>query len=135
MLTSISEGLPYVVLEAMACGRPVVATDVGGVAEGVGDTGILVPPRDPSAVAAACVRLLLRTDERRALGAAARRRVLEHFTIERCFGTYRSLYEELVGGRPTVTEVRQADEVIQLPATPPVDVPYGKQFLERGVSA
>ncbi len=72
MLTSISEGFPYVVIEAMASGLPVVATDVGGVAEAVGEAGVLVPPRDSAAVAAACVRLLAHPDERRALGAAAR---------------------------------------------------------------
>jgi polysaccharide biosynthesis protein PelF len=94
-LTSISEGLPYVLLEAMACGRAVVATDVGGVAEAVGDAGVLVPPRDAAAVAAACVRLLTHADERQALGAAARRRVSEFFTTEHCFEMYRGLYEEL----------------------------------------
>jgi glycosyltransferase involved in cell wall biosynthesis len=95
VLTSISEGLPYVVLEAMASGRPVVATDVGGVAEGVGSAGILVPPRDPSAVAAACARLLTDEHLRRALARKARDRAVQLFAAERCFALYRSLYEEL----------------------------------------
>src|SRR6185369_4955416 len=57
-LTSISEGFPYTVVEAMACGRTVVCTNVGGVAEAIGDAGIVVAPRDPAAVAAACLKLL-----------------------------------------------------------------------------
>jgi hypothetical protein len=96
VLTSISEGLPYVVLEAMASGRPVVATDVGGVAEAVGDAGLLVPPKDPSAVASACVTLLSDKRKRKALARASRARVLEFFDVKHCFATYRGLYEELV---------------------------------------
>ncbi len=95
VLTSISEGLPYTVLEGMACGRPVIATDVGGVGEAVGDAGLLVPPRNPSAVAAACVRLLTDADERRTLGQAARERVERLFTAKQSFQTYRSAYQEL----------------------------------------
>lgn len=95
LLTSISEGLPYTVVEAMAAGRPVVATNVGGVAEAVGDAGILVSPRNPSEAAAACVRLLTDAGLRGALGEAARRRVIERFTAARCFAEYRSLYSEL----------------------------------------
>ena len=98
-------------LEAMAAGRPVVATDVGGVAEAVTGTGVLVPPRDPSAVAAACLRLLARPDERLALGAAGRSRVLELFTTERCFGTYRSLYEELKDPEPTTIEISRVRRI------------------------
>ncbi|HEX9336008.1 MAG TPA: GT4 family glycosyltransferase PelF, partial [Pseudonocardiaceae bacterium] len=52
-LSSISEGFPYTVIEAMTCGRPCVGTDVGGVSEAIGDTGIVVPPRDPGAMATA----------------------------------------------------------------------------------
>jgi glycosyltransferase involved in cell wall biosynthesis len=99
LLTSISEGLPYTVLEAMATGRPVVATDVGGVGEAVGDAGLLVPPRNPSAVAAACVHLLANAEERRALGKAARARVVDLFTAKASFDTYRRLYRE-VATRP-----------------------------------
>lgn len=94
LLTSISEGFPFAVLEAMACGRPVVATDVGGVAEAVGDSGVLVPPRDPTAVAEAAVALLRDDEERRSLGRRARERVVTHFTVESCVASYRRAYDE-----------------------------------------
>jgi len=109
VFTSISEGFPYVVIEAMASGLPVVATDVGGVAEAVGDSGLLVPPRDVNAVAAACVRLLAHTAEREALGAAARSRVMQQFTTERCFASYRELYRELGARSPDVIHLTDAD--------------------------
>jgi glycosyltransferase involved in cell wall biosynthesis len=112
-LTSISEGFPYTVVEAMACGRPVVCTNVGGVAEAVGLTGagtgpagIVVPPRDFAAVAEACVRLL-RDDELRAkMGAAARERVLERFTLQRSLDAYRAVYEGLLGPPIGIRSVR-----------------------------
>lgn len=94
-LTSISEGFPYTVVEAMACGRPTVCTNVGGVAEAVGDTGIVVPPRDHAAVAQACVKLLRDDDLRFNLGFAARARVLEHFTLRQSLQMYRNVYESL----------------------------------------
>ena len=96
-LTSISEGFPYTVVEAMACGRTTVCTNVGGVSEAVGDTGIVVAPRDHAAVAEACVRLLRDDELRHRLGVAARARVLEHFTLSQSLQMYRNVYEGLAG--------------------------------------
>jgi len=83
-LPSWTEGLPMVVLEAMAAGRPVVATPVGGTPEVVsdGETGLLVPPRDPQALAAALRRVLEDRGLAERLAAAGRRRVEEHFTLD-----------------------------------------------------
>jgi glycosyltransferase involved in cell wall biosynthesis len=99
-LTSISEGFPYTVVEAMACGRPVVCTDVGGVAEAVGDAGIVVPPRDVAAVADAFVELLTDDARRRRLGVAARQRVIERYTLQESLDAYRELYGRLLRERP-----------------------------------
>jgi glycosyltransferase involved in cell wall biosynthesis len=94
--TSISEGFPYTVLEAMASGRAVVATDVGGVAEAVGDAGVMVAPGDTKAIAAVCLQLLGNPARVASLGKAARERVADQFTLELCLQRYRSLYAELM---------------------------------------
>jgi len=94
-LSSISEGFPYTVIEAMTCGRPCVATDVGGVSEAIGDTGIVVPPRDPGALAAALGQLLTDHPRRARLGVAARNRVLEFFTLDKAIDTFDELYRNL----------------------------------------
>lgn len=95
VLSSISEGLPFTVLEAMACGKPNVGTEVGGVAEAIGDTGLVVPPRRPGDMAEACVALLTDHERRRGLGRAARRRALELFTIARAVESFDGIYRDL----------------------------------------
>ena len=100
VLSSISEGFPYTVIEAMTCGRPCVATDVGGVREAVGDAGLVVPPLDPAAMADACLNLLRDPQLRRRLGRAARSRALEHFTVDRAVGAFSEIYAGLAVGRP-----------------------------------
>ncbi|MFE6360444.1 GT4 family glycosyltransferase PelF [Streptomyces sp. NPDC057806] len=95
MLSSISEGFPFTLIEAMSCGRATVSTDVGGVREAVGDTGLVVPPRDPGAMAAAALELLRDPQRRAAMGEAARLRVIEQFTLRRTIDTFRAIYQEL----------------------------------------
>jgi glycosyltransferase involved in cell wall biosynthesis len=99
-LSSISEGFPYTLIEAMTAGRATVSTDVGGVTEAVGDTGLVVPPRDPEAMAAACVALLRDETARRRLGAAARQRALELFTVEQAIDAFQLIYTGVAAGRP-----------------------------------
>lgn len=94
-LTSVSEGFPFTVVESMSTGRPQVCTNVGGVAEAVGDGGFVVPPRDHEAVARACVKLLSDAGLRKSMGQAARQRVLENFTLQRWNDGYRAIYTEL----------------------------------------
>jgi glycosyltransferase involved in cell wall biosynthesis len=92
---SLFEGLCLAVIEAQAAGVPVVATPVGGIRETVvdGETGLLVPPRDPEALAKAIGRLLEDTELATRLAAAARRRVRERFSrkrmVERTLELYR----------------------------------------------
>ncbi len=94
-LSSVSEGLPYTVMEAMMCARPTVSSDVGGVSEVAGDAGVVVPPRNPEALADALVRLLLDEAGRRDLGERARRRALEMFRLETMLDSFREVYGDL----------------------------------------
>ena len=94
---SRAEGLPLAVLEAMACGKPVVATPVGGVAEAIvdGETGVLVNPDDAEAVATAVIKLLRDSNFAGRLGAAARYRVEQHFSKPRFVSEVEGLYSRL----------------------------------------
>ncbi len=96
-LSSISEGFPYVAIEAMMCGRPVVATQVGGVGEAVGAYGRMVDPRNAEKFGTALAELLTDAPLRRELGAGARERALALFTLSRMYDSYRHLYSELSG--------------------------------------
>lgn len=99
-LTSLSEGFPFSVIEAMTCGRPCVATDVGGVTEAIADTGLVVPPRAPEVFGEACLQLLKDHELRRKLGIAARDRAIELFTVDRAIGTFDEIYALLAAGLP-----------------------------------
>lgn len=91
-LSSISEGLPYTVMEAMMCGRATVSTEVGGIPELVGDSGVLVPPRDPAAFAEACISLLSDHAMRQQMATQSRERALGLFQLGQMLETFRGLY-------------------------------------------
>nr|ALS89902.1 stp2: sugar transferase, PEP-CTERM/EpsH1 system [uncultured bacterium] len=98
--SSYGESFPNVVGEAMACEVPCVVTDIGGTPWMVGQTGRVVPPRDPRAMAEAWQELInLGQEERRALGREARARVVEHFTLKAVAERYVSLYEKVLAGK------------------------------------
>jgi len=94
--SSSGEGFPNVVGEAMACGVPVVATDVGDCARLLGDAGLIVPPGDPDAFAAALDRLLaMDAVERREMGARGRHCIARDYSIDRIAARYAEFYGEL----------------------------------------
>jgi glycosyltransferase involved in cell wall biosynthesis len=97
VLPSYREGLPKALLEAAACGRPMVATDVPGCREIVidGETGLLVPARDSASLAQALARLAGDAGLRKRMGEAARRRVVDHFSQERVAAETLELYQLL----------------------------------------
>jgi glycosyltransferase involved in cell wall biosynthesis len=93
-LSSLYEGLPYVLLEAMAWGVPVVATDVLGSRDVVsaGETGLLARVDDPADIAAQLLNLLNDSQLRARFGAAARKRVAEEFSFAAFIDGHRNLY-------------------------------------------
>ena len=106
-----NEGFSNAILESMRAGLPMIVTDVGGNAEAVvdGETGIVVPPADPAALAAALLRVAQDPALRRKLGEAGRERVATQFTLDACVAKYRALYDELLassGRRATSRAVR-----------------------------
>lgn len=95
VLSSMSEGFPYTVVEAMMCARPIVATDVGGVGEALDDDTLLAEPQNAASLAAVVVRQLARPRrERDALGRHLRRRAVEHFDERRFLDSYDHVYRE-----------------------------------------
>lgn len=99
-LTSTGESFPNSIGEAMSCGVPCVSTAVGDIAELIGDTGEVVPPSDPEAVAEAVGRLLsLEPAARRVLGARARQRIIDRFSIGEVARRYAELLHSVADQR------------------------------------
>jgi glycosyltransferase involved in cell wall biosynthesis len=100
-LPSYREGLPKVLLEAAACGRPVVATDVPGCREIVkhGENGFLVPLRDAGALAEALLSLIRDSALRRNMGERGREMVMREFTVEHISRQFLDVYERLLSGK------------------------------------
>ncbi|NLU72070.1 DUF3492 domain-containing protein [Streptomyces sp. HNM0575] len=98
--SSSVEGFPVTLVEAMFSGRATVSTDVGAVCEVIGGTGLVVPARNPRALADSCLALLRDPERRERLGAAARARALELFTVEQNVAAFRAIYLELMSRWP-----------------------------------
>ncbi|WP_326774219.1 DUF3492 domain-containing protein [Streptomyces sp. NBC_01445] len=124
VLSSIVEGFPISLVEAMFCGRATVSTDAGAVVEVIGGTGLVVPPRNPRALAEACVSLLRDPGRRERLGAAARARALELFTVEQNITAFHGIYLEIVSHCPVRREaVDDAGEPLPFANPPEAHVP------------
>ncbi|WP_405938712.1 glycosyltransferase [Streptomyces sp. NBC_00726] len=120
VLSSVVEGFPISLVEAMFCGRATVSTDVGAVVEVIGGTGLVVPPRNPRALADACLALLRDPERRARLGAAARARALELFTVDQNLAAFHGIYLELIARAPVRERPHPAPHDGPRPfATPP----------------
>jgi glycosyltransferase involved in cell wall biosynthesis len=98
--SSIAEAFPNIIGEAMACGVPCVSTDVGDVAQIVGDCGILIPIEDTQALVAGWAKLIDQgADGRRRLGEVARQRIIQRYSLDAIVGMYENLYEEMAQNR------------------------------------
>jgi glycosyltransferase involved in cell wall biosynthesis len=105
--SSWGEGFPNVIGESMACGTPCVVTDVGDGACAVGDTGLVVPPRNPGALCVALLKILsMPVEARRSLGLSARKRVVTGFSLQRYGENFASLYRELLSERSQSVSAR-----------------------------
>ncbi|WP_018571287.1 DUF3492 domain-containing protein [Streptomyces sp. PsTaAH-124] len=120
VLSSVVEGFPSGLVEAMFSGCATVSTDVGAVVEVIGGTGLVVPPRNPRALGEACVALLRDPERRARLGAAARARALELFTVEQNIAAFHSIYLEVVSRCP-VRRVVLDDSGEPLPFAAPAE--------------
>lgn len=97
VICSHQEGFSNAILEGMAVGLPMVATDVGGNTEAIIDreSGLIVPPHDPARLGAAILELASNPAKRTEMGLAARKRIEENFSIDRCVSHYDDFYSEL----------------------------------------
>jgi len=99
-LPSLSEAFPQVIVEALAIGKPVVACQVGGVSEIIknGETGVLVPPGNPTSLASALCELLRRPEHAKTMGEHGRADVMRRFSISQMCRDYESYYEQWWNG-------------------------------------
>jgi glycosyltransferase involved in cell wall biosynthesis len=116
-LTSISEGLPFSILEAMACGCPIVATAVGDIPRLMGDgaAGITVPPAQPERLATGLAELLDSPLRASALGRAARAVIQQHHDLKTTVEQYQSLYRTLGGTRRNRPRGHHAAHSVTIP--------------------
>jgi len=101
LLTSISEGQPFVILEGMAAGKPFISTDVGGCREliygssgdNLGKSGVTVPMMDPVTIASSIVKLANNSTMRQEMGEVGKKRVAKYYTYDECLNSYKNIYD------------------------------------------
>jgi glycosyltransferase involved in cell wall biosynthesis len=114
--SSFGEGFPNVVGEAMACGVPVVATDIGDTAWVMGERGCLVPTKDAKTLAEACLKVLrLPEGERRRMGLAGRDRIFRHFSLEQVLVQFDGVIATQTAVAGTVSLFSEADGGVRSP--------------------
>jgi glycosyltransferase involved in cell wall biosynthesis len=121
VLSSVAEGFPYTIIEAMACKKAIVSTDVGGVGEALKGCGLLVRSRHPYELASAIVRLLDDKNLRDELGIASAIRANQMFTLKKSVNEYIIEYNDLINRRAT-------EDMIRIPVT--ANKQYDKVFQE-----
>jgi tetratricopeptide (TPR) repeat protein len=127
-LSSISEAFPYSIVEAMMSGKAIVATDVGGIKEALGDCGILVSPRNAEEFSKAIIKLLKNSELRSALSQAGRKRALNNFTIAKVNSSYRQSYNNLM---LNLKQDYQNKDVLQLDV---INKRQQKLLMEKGLA-
>lgn len=127
-LSSISEAFPYSIVEAMMSGKAIVATDVGGIKEALGDCGILVSPRNAEEFSKAIIKLLKNSELRLALSQAGRKRALNNFTIAKVNSSYRQSYNNLA---LKLKKDYQNKDVLQLDV---INKRQQKLLMEKGLA-
>jgi glycosyltransferase involved in cell wall biosynthesis len=117
LLSSVSEGISNAVLEAMACGLPVVTTNCGGMNEAVTDgvEGFVVPTRNPEAMAVSLLKLALEPGLHQQMGQAGRARILREFTLQRQINDWLALFDTVMSARSGCRSVAHSLPVSESP--------------------
>jgi glycosyltransferase involved in cell wall biosynthesis len=133
-LTSISEAFPYSVVEAMMCSRAVISTDVGGISEAIGDTGIMVPPRDYDSLADGIIKLLTNVELRNTLAQEGRERALSNFTLDKVLNLHLKTYSRMAAGTHVDAPVKEiVVSAAQLRIKQQILADRGYAFLTNGM--
>lgn len=106
VLSSVSEAFPFVILEAMLCEKPVVATAVGGVPEQIAECGLIVEPRNHEAMAAAILVLINDPELSRSLGYAARQKAMHAYSVRQSAQAHESAYLKMASRKPGTVPMR-----------------------------
>lgn len=133
-LSSITEAFPYSVVEAMMSGKAVVATDVGGITEALGDCGIIVEPRSEEQLAKGILTLLKNVELRTSMGLEARERALNNFTLQKIQDIYLKSYVKLTISNKNVSNKVNHSADSKKALNDKTSIERQKLLMEKGIS-